>query len=317
MKKKRLGRSSLEIAPLCFGGNVLGWTADEKRSFELLDAFVSAGFNLIDTANTYARWAPGNVGGESETIIGRWMKARGNRDKVIVATKFGQNMGPAQIGLSRSYMQTAVEESLGRLQTDYIDLYQAHDDDPDTPMEETLQSFADLIAAGKVRYIGASNFTAERLKEALQTSAALGVPRYESLQPIHNLYDRSFFEAGLSELVQAEDVGVINYYALAQGFLSGKYRTADDHAGKVRTSRVGPRYLNERGMRILEAMDAVAEDTGHTHAQIALAWVIGRPGITGAIVSATEVSQFEELAGAIDVKLDKRALATLEAASDG
>jgi aryl-alcohol dehydrogenase-like predicted oxidoreductase len=315
MKKRRLGRSSLEVAPLSFGGNVLGWTANEARSFELLDAFLAAGFNLIDTANTYSNWVPGNIGGESETIIGKWMKARGNRDKVIIATKLGQSEGPGKVGLARGYMHAAVEDSLRRLQTDYIDLYQAHDDDLETPIEETLSSFAELIAAGKVRYIGGSNFTAERFAESLRVSAAQGLPRYEALQPIYNLYDRSKFETQYADLVLGEGIGVINYYALAQGFLSGKYRSADDHKGKPRASRVGQRYMNDRGTRILDGLDAVAERTGHSPAQISLAWVLNRPGVTSPIVSATEVAQLEELEAVADIVLDEDSMATLEAAS--
>lgn len=315
MKKKRLGASALEVAPLCFGGNVFGWTADEKRTFELLDAFVDAGFNMIDTADVYSNWVPGNQGGESETLIGRWLHARGNRDKVIISSKFGLPMGPGKSGLSPAYMRTAVEDSLRRLQTDYIDLYQAHADDPNTPMHETLEALAGLMSAGKVRVIGASNFTAERFADALRLSDAAGLPRYQSLQPIYNLYDRNPFEAGLQQLVRAEGVGVISYYALAQGFLSGKYRNAADHAQTPRGKRIAPRYLNQRGMRILEGLDSVAERLGASPAQIALAWVSAQDGITAPIVSASSVGQFAELAAVTEIRLDEAALDTLNRAS--
>ncbi|MCO5066287.1 MAG: aldo/keto reductase [Rhizobiaceae bacterium] len=315
MKKRRLGTSELEVAPLCFGGNVFGWTADEKSTFALLDAFVDAGFNLIDTADMYSNWVPGNHGGESETLIGKWLRARGNRDKVIISSKFGLEMGPGKSGLSPTYMRSAIEGSLRRLQTDYIDLYQAHEDDPNTPMQDTLEAFAGLVDAGKVRVIGASNFTAKRFAQALRISDDTGLPRYQSLQPIYNLYDRGEFETGLAKLVQAERVGVISYYALAQGFLSGKYRSAADHAGSERGKRIAPRYLNERGTRILAGLDSVVGRTGASHAQVALAWVMAQPGITAPIVSASSVEQFSELAAATELELDKAALDMLDSAS--
>jgi aryl-alcohol dehydrogenase-like predicted oxidoreductase len=313
--KRRLGRSALEVAPLCFGGNVFGWTADEKRSLALLDAFVDAGFNFIDTADVYSGWVPGNQGGESETIIGKWLKARGNRDKVVIATKLGMAMGPGRKGLSRTYMRSAIEDSLRRLQTDYIDLYQAHEDDPQTPIEETLKAFAELVAEGKVRVIGASNYAAPRLAQALELSERLGLPRYESLQPLYNLYDRDKFEPELAPLVREKGVGVIPYYSLAQGFLSGKYRTAGDHADRARASRVAQRYLNPRGEKVLAGLDAVAKSTGATQAQIALAWLMSRPQVTAPIVSATSVEQLAELAPAAELKLDKAALDALDEAS--
>ena len=244
MEKRRLGQSSLHIAPLAFGGNVFGWTADEKTSFDLLDAFVAAGFNFIDSADVYSRWHPGNQGGESETILGKWMKARGNRDKVIVATKLGIEMGPGKKGLSRTYMMQAVEASLRRLQTDYIDLYQSHRDDPDTPIEETLSAYGELIKQGKVREIGASNFSAARLAESLRISAAQGLPRYQSLQPQYNLVERRQFEGEIEDLCLKEKLGVISYYSLASGFLTGKYRAAADTEGRARGSRVAK--LSER-----------------------------------------------------------------------
>jgi aryl-alcohol dehydrogenase-like predicted oxidoreductase len=313
--KRTLGRSSLQVAPLCFGGNVFGWTADEKRSFELLDAFAAAGFNFIDTADVYSGWVPGNTGGESETIIGKWMKARGNRDKIVLATKCGMAMGPGKKGLAPAYMRAAIEDSLRRLQTDYIDLYQAHEDDPQTPIEETLRAFGEFVTAGKVRVIGASNYSAARLAEALRISTAHGLPRYESLQPLYNLYDRDKFEPELAPLVAKEQVGVIPYYSLAQGFLSGKYRATGDHAERARASRVAQRYLNPRGTKVLAGLDAVAKQTGATQAQIAIAWLLSRPSVTAPIVSATSVEQLAELAPAVELKLDKAALDTLDKAS--
>ena len=238
MEKRRLGQSSLHIAPLAFGGNVFGWTADEPTSFALLDAFVAAGFNFIDSADVYSRWHPGNQGGESEVILGKWLKARGNRDKVIIATKLGIEMGPGMKGLSRTYMMQAVEASLRRLQTDYIDLYQSHRDDPDAPIEETLSAYAELIKQGKVREIGASNFSAGRLAEALRISSTQGLPRYQSLQPLYNLVERQPYEGELENLCLKEKIGVIPFYSLASGFLTGKYRSAADTEGRARGSRV-------------------------------------------------------------------------------
>jgi aryl-alcohol dehydrogenase-like predicted oxidoreductase len=315
MKKRRLGHSTLEVAPLCFGGNVFGWTVDEERSFALLDAFLDAGFNFIDTADVYSAWVPGNEGGESESIIGKWLKARRNRDKVVIATKFGMAMGPQKKGLSRLYMRAAVEASLARLRTDYIDLYQAHEDDPQTPMEETLRGFAELVQEGKVRVIGASNFSAARLSEALALSSKLGLPRYESLQPLYNLYDRDKFEPELQPLVREKRVGVIPFYSLAQGFLSGKYRAAGDHAASPRAQRVAQRYLNERGARVLAGLDAAAKSSGKTQAQIALAWLLSHDEVTAPIVSATNIAQLAELAPAAELKLDEATLAMLDRAS--
>ena len=231
MEKRRLGQSSLEVPPITFGCNVFGWTADEKTSFALLDAWLDAGFNFLDTADVYARWVKGSTGGDSETIIGKWLKARGNRDKIVLATKLGIEMAPGKKGLSRAYMQTAVEESLRRLQTDYIDLYQSHRDDPDTPIEETLSAYADLIKAGKVREIGASNFSADRLAESLKISTEKGLPRYQSLQPQYSLVERDGFEGPLEDLCLEEKVGVIGYYSLASGFLTGKYKSQGRHGG--------------------------------------------------------------------------------------
>jgi aryl-alcohol dehydrogenase-like predicted oxidoreductase len=303
----------LEIGPLVFGGNIFGWTADEPTSFKLLDAFVASGLNLIDTADVYSKWIPGNHGGESETIIGNWLAKRGNRDKVMIATKLGVEMGPGEQGLSRAYIFSEVERSLARLKTDYIDLYQAHKDDTETPMEETLAAFADLIKAGKVRAIGASNFKAGRLAEALKVSAANGLPRYESLQPWYNLYDRADFEGELASLCQRENLGVIPYFSLASGFLTGKYRSEKDLAGKARGYRA-KNMLNERGFRILKGLDTVASETGATPAQISLAWLMAH-GVTAPIASATTLDQFKELLGATTLQLKPDAVRLLDEAS--
>ncbi len=297
------------------GGNVFGWTADERASFAVLDAFVAAGLNFIDTADAYSLWAPGHVGGESETMIGKWLKSRGNREKVLIATKLGVEVVPGEKGLSRNYMQRAVERSLQRLQTDYIDLYQSHRDDPDTPIEETLSAYGDLIRQGKVRAIGASNFTADRLEESLRVSAEKGLPRYESLQPWYNLYDRAMFEGPLADLCRRQDLGVVSYFSLASGFLTGKYRKESDFASSPRGYRVKD-MMNERGLRILAALDTVSAQTGATPAQISLAWLLAR-GVTAPIASATSVKQLEELLGALTSRLPAESLALLDQASSG
>lgn len=312
-----LGGSGLNVAPITFGGNVFGWTADEKVSFALLDAFVDGGFNLIDTADVYSRWVPGHVGGESEAIIGRWLKATGNRDRVLIATKVGKPMGDegsGRTGLSRRWIREAVHDSLMRLQTDRIDLYQSHDDDASTPFEETLGAFAELIAEGKVRAIGASNHSAPRLAEALAASARLKLPRYESLQPHYNLMERAGYEAELEPLVRREGLGVINFFGLARGFLTGKYRSAADLAKSPRGGGVKG-YLNARGFAVLKALDETAAAHGATPAQVALAWQIARPGITAPIVSATSVAQWEELDGAARLVLSTPEIAALDRAS--
>jgi aryl-alcohol dehydrogenase-like predicted oxidoreductase len=314
MERRPLGRSGLQVAPLAFGGNVFGWTADEATSHSLLDAFVDAGLNLVDTADVYSRWVPGHSGGESEAIIGRWLKRGDKRDRIVLATKVGMDMGDGRKGLSRRWIRQSVDDSLRRLQTDRIDLYQAHEDDPRTPLEETLGAFAELIADGKVRAIGASNYTAPRLREALETSARLGVPRFETLQPHYNLVERAPYEAELEPLCRAEGLGVINYYGLARGFLTGKYRSQAALGQSPRGSGVAA-YLNERGLRILAALDAAAKMHGATPAQVALAWQIARPGLTAPIASATRVSQLEELAGAARLALDAGTIADLDAAS--
>jgi aryl-alcohol dehydrogenase-like predicted oxidoreductase len=314
MKKRKLGNSGLEVSPIAFGGNVFGWTTDEAMSFRLLDAFVAAGFNLIDTADVYSRWVPGHKGGESEAIIGKWLKRSGKREKVIVATKVGKEMGPNKKGLSKSYIFQAVEESLQRLQTDYIDLYQSHDDDAQTPLEETLQAFDQLIKEGKVRAIGASNFSAKRLAEALQVSEKNGYARYESLQPLFNLYDRADYEKELEPLCQEKGLGVISYFSLASGFLTGKYRSEDDLAKRARADMV-KKYLNARGYRILEALDQVAQNRGATPAKVALAWLIARPTITAPIASATNLEQLNQLLEAPALELDPSSMALLNQAS--
>lgn len=314
MEKRRLGKSSIEVAPLTFGGNVFGWTVDEAMSFRLLDGFVAAGFNFIDSADVYARWVPGNKGGESETIIGNWLKVRGGRDKVIIATKFGVEMAPGKKGLSRAYMMEAVEASLRRLRTDYIDLYQSHRDDPDTAIEETLAVYQELIEQGKVRVIGASNYTAPRLAAALETSARLGLPRYESLQPLYSLVERGAFEGDLEALCLKENLGVIGYYSLASGFLTGKYRSTADTAGRARGSRAET-YMNEKGFRTLAALDAVAKAHTAKPGQIALAWLIARPGVTAPIVSATNFDQLAEMVKVPEIKLTPAEIAQIDAAS--
>ena len=315
IKRRKLGNSEIEVAPLAFGGNVFGWTVDEPTSFELLDAFVGAGFNLVDTADAYSAWAPGNTGGESETIIGNWLARGGTRrEDVVIATKVGWEMR-GEKGLKKSYILRSAEESLRRLRTDYIDLYQSHKDDPETPQEETLEAYAELIRQGKVRAIGASNFSAERLREALSVSEQNGLPRYESLQPLYNLYDREPFEAELEPLCLEQHVGVINYYALASGFLSGKYRSEDDLGKSARGGGIGKKYLNERGFRILAALDEVSARLGATPAQVSLAWLISRPSVTAPIASATSVEQLNELVEATRLELDEAALRLLDEAS--
>jgi aryl-alcohol dehydrogenase-like predicted oxidoreductase len=314
MQKRKLGRSGLSIAPLMFGGNVFGWTADEATSFKLLDAFVGAGLDAIDTADVYSKWVPGHKGGESEAILGKWLKARGGRDKLVIATKVGMEMPGIGQGLRKAYIFDRVEDSLKRLQTDYIDLYQSHIDDKQTPFEETLGAYQRLIEQGKVRVIGASNHEAPRLAEALKTSAASKLPRYETLQPLYNLTDRADFEKALQPLCVEEGVGVIPYYSLASGFLTGKYRSEADFGKSPRGGRMKS-YLNDRGKRILAALDAVAARLGAKPGQVALAWLMARPGITAPIASATSLAQLEDLVAATRLKLDGEAIKQLDAAS--
>ena len=310
MQRRVLVRSDLVIAPLGFGGNVCGWTVDEPGSFALLDYFVGAGFNFIDTADVYSAWAPGNRGGESEEIIGRWMKARGNRSKVVIATKVGWDKG-----LSKAHIHEAVEDSMRRLQTDYIDLYQSHKDDPSVPVEETLSAYAELIEAGKIRFIGSSNFSAARLAESLAASSANGFPRYESLQPLYNLYDRAAFEGPLESLCRASKLGVVNYYSLAAGFLTGKYRSEGDLGQSVRGHRAVHKYMNARGRKILSAIDEVADNTGLTAAQVSIAWLIAKPAVTAPITSATTVVQLSQLTAAAQVTLSRSEIDSLDQAS--
>jgi aryl-alcohol dehydrogenase-like predicted oxidoreductase len=314
MQKRRLGSSGLEIAPLMFGGNVLGWTADEATCFKLLDRFVAAGFNAIDTADVYSRWAPGHKGGESEIVLGRWLAARGGRERVIIATKVGNDMPGVGKGLSKGHIVRSVEGSLERLQTDYIDLYQSHIDDSATPLEETLATYAELIKAGKVRVIGASNYRGARLTEALRLSASKSLPRYETLQPLYNLCERADYERDLEPVVLKEKVGVIPYYSLASGFLTGKYRSAADFGKSVRGAGM-KRYLDERGQRILKALDEVSARLKATPAQVALAWLMARPGITAPIASATNLDQMEDLVASARLKLDPAAINALDQAS--
>jgi aryl-alcohol dehydrogenase-like predicted oxidoreductase len=311
---RRLGKSGPHVGPIAFGGNIFGWTADEKISFHLLDAAVTAGFNLIDTADVYSRWAPGHAGGESETIIGNWLRTTGNRGRVVLATKVGMEMGPGEVGLSRSYILKAVEQSLNRLQTDSIDLYQSHKDDPKTPLEETLGAFGELIAQKKVRQIGASNYSAERLAEALRVSRAHKLPEYEILQPLYNLYDREPFEAELQPLCLKEGLAVIPYYSLAAGFLTGKYRSEADLTKSARGKTV-KKYLNDRGKRILAALDGVAGRRGVNTAAVALAWLVARPGVTAPIASATSREHFDDLVAATRLQLDAGTISELDTAS--
>jgi aryl-alcohol dehydrogenase-like predicted oxidoreductase len=314
MNKRKLGRSGLSVAPLALGGNVFGWTADERASFAVLDAFVDAGFDLVDTADCYSYWLPGHNGGESEEIIGRWLAQSGKRDKVTLATKVGVEFG-GRGGLCRTRILEAVDESLRRLQTDRIDLYQAHRDDPTAPLDETLSAFAELVRAGKVRAIGASNYEAPRLAEALAASSRLGLPRFECLQPCYNLCERAGYEAALEPLCRGEDVAVIPYYGLASGFLTGKYRTAADRAGRARGGHV-EKYMNERGFRILAALDAAALSLGAKPASVALAWLIARPGVAAPIASATSVEQLADLTAAARLTLPAETIADLDRASD-
>jgi aryl-alcohol dehydrogenase-like predicted oxidoreductase len=314
LQKRALGQTGLEIAPLVFGGNVFGWTADEKTSFDLLDRFVDAGFNAIDTADAYSRWVPGNKGGESETIIGKWMKDRKSRDKVVVVTKVGSDMGQGRKDLSAAYIEKAVEDSLRRLQIEAIDLYLSHWPDPTTPYEETLGAYDRLIKAGKVRAIGASNLDAGQLRAALDMAKLRGLPRYEALQPEYNLYDRASYDGKLRELCMAEGLGVITYYSLASGFLSGKYRSQADLGKSARGSGV-KKYLDARGLRILGALDEVAARHDATPAEAALAWIIARPGVTAPIASATSLEQMESLIRSVSLKLTGADIKALDEAS--
>jgi aryl-alcohol dehydrogenase-like predicted oxidoreductase len=315
VEKRKLGNSALEVAPLVFGGNVFGWTVkDDKSAYELLDHFIDGGFNMIDTADVYSNWVPGNHGGESETIIGKWLKQSGKRDRVLIATKSGLDMGNGRKGLSKKHILQSADESLARLQTDYIDLYQSHTEDPEIPLDESLEAYAELIKRGKVRAIGASNFQAATLQTALKLSREKKLTRYESLQPEYNLYVRNKFEGELEKVCRENHIGVIPYFSLASGFLTGKYRSDKDLENRGRGSRV-QKYLNPRGLRILSALDEVSKQYGATPAQISLAWLLAKPTITAPIASATSVKQLDELLGAARVKLDPAAVQKLDQAS--
>jgi aryl-alcohol dehydrogenase-like predicted oxidoreductase len=315
MKKRNLGNSGMEVAPLALGTNVFGWTIDEPTSFEILDAFVDAGFNLIDTADVYSSWKPGNKGGESETIIGKWIRNTGKRDRIVLATKVGGSMSQGKVSLAKEYITKAVEDSLIRLQTDHIDLYQSHWDDLDIPVEEPLDTYAQLIKAGKVRAIGASNFSKERLQQAIDYSEQNGMPRYETLQPEYNLYNRADFEKDLAPFCIEKGIGIINYFPLASGFLSGKYRSKEDASKSMRGGGIINRYLNERGLNILKALDTISDQFNTNPSTIAIAWNMAQPGIIAPIASATSTLQLEDLIQAAQLELDAESLALLNQAS--
>ena len=316
MQLRKIGNTDLQAAPLAFGGNVFGWTADEKMSFQLLDKFVDSGFNLIDTADVYSVWQEGSNGGESETIIGKWLKQSGKRDKVLIATKCGMKMA-RDLGcesLSKDYILSSVDKSLKRLQIETIDLYQAHNDDPNTPLEETMEAFDSLIKAGKVRAVGASNYKAERLKEALEVSARLNVARYECLQPEYNIYDRADYETELEPFCVKEELGVISYFSLARGFLSGKYRQESDRSQSPRGAGV-KKYMNDRGFQIIDTLEEIAAEHKSNCAQIAIAWLVHRPSITAPIASATKMEQLDDLIAAAQIELSDENIKRLDAAS--
>lgn len=317
MELRELGKSGIKVAPLALGTNVFRWTIDDAMAFKILDKFADAGLNLIDTADVYSRWVPGNSGGESETVIGNWMKKTGNRSKVIIATKVGHTMGMGEgkKGLSKAYILEAVEASLKRLQTDYIDLYQSHEDDLNTPIEETLEAYDILVKQGKIRAIGASNFTAERLSQSLEVSRRNNYPAYQTLQPLYNMYDREGYEKELESFCLKREIGVICFYGLAKGFLSGKYRTKEDLTKGAHGGRVVSNYMNERGMRILAALDEVAKEYNTKQASVALAWLMARPSITAPIASATNLDQIQDLINAVNLKLDMPAIIKLNTAS--
>lgn len=316
MKLTTFGKSDLQVSNICFGGNVFGWTASQPVAFEILDTFVAAGGNFIDTADVYSRWVPGHTGGESETVIGNWLAARpGMRSKVVIATKVGMELAPDRKGLSAAWIARAVEDSLRRLKTDHIDLYQSHTDDATVPLAETLGAYDKLVRAGKVRYIGASNYSAARLSEALAVSRANGLPEYVSLQPLYNLYDREPFERDLQALCAKENIAVINFYALASGFLTGKYRSADDAGKSPRGQGIAKKYLNERGLRIVDALVAVAAELKAQPGQVAIAWLLRQKAVTAPIASATSLPQLRELMAASELLLSDEQVSRLTAAS--
>ena len=311
MNKRKLGNTGIEVAPLALGTNVFGWTIDEARSFEILDAFTGAGFNLVDTADVYSRWATRHKGGESETIIGNWLKKTGKRDQIVLATKVGSDMGDGKKGLSKIYIIRAIEDSLRRLHTDHIDLYQSHFDDEITPVEETMEAYFQLIKEGKVIATGTSNMSPERLKQSLDSSRQNNMPTYETLQPHYNLYDRETYEKNYEHICVENNLGVICYFPLASGFLTGKYRSEKDFTKSVRGGSMS-KFMNDRGMRILQALDEVAARHKATQAAIALAWLIARPSVTAPIASATTIAQLQELMSAVEVKLSDEDVRKLE-----
>ncbi|UYF99717.1 aldo/keto reductase [Halomonas sp. GD1P12] len=313
MNKHPLGRSGIEIAPLAFGGNVFGWTADEKRSFELLDRFVERGFNAVDTADVYSSWAPGHEGGESETVLGKWLKQTGKRDDIVLMSKLG--LWEARKGLGAANIEAAVNDSLTRLNTDYLDVYFAHTDDQDTPLEETLTAFSKLIEAGKVRTIGASNYSAGRLRQALDVSKAQGLPRYELIQPLYNLVERDKYEGELATLVREQEIGVVSYFSLASGFLTGKYKTLEDTKGSDREQFLG-HYFDARGKRVLSELLSVADELGVKPAQVALAWLLARNGVTAPIASATKLEQLDDTLDAVELVLPGEAIERLTKAGE-
>jgi len=313
MQTRALGKTELEIVPLVLGGNVFGWTIDEAQSFEILDAFVDRGFNCIDTADVYSVWMPGHVGGESETILGKWFARSGKRNSVVLATKVGMKM-PAGEGLSKKYILDEVEQSLKRLQTDHIDLYQSHKDDPNTPLEETLEAYSRLIEQGKVRVIGASNYSGERLTEAMELAEKSGLPMYRTLQPEYNLHARQKYEEDLAPVVAKFGIGVIPYFSLAAGFLTGKYQTIEDTKGTARGKGI-EKYFDERGMKILKALKSVADDASVAQATVALAWLLAQPTVTAPIASATSLKQLESLFAAVELTLREAQLQALTDAS--
>lgn len=314
MKKRTLGRSGIDIAPLVFGGNVFGWTADKARSFELLDRFVERGFNTIDTADVYSSWAPGLSGGESETVLGQWLTRRGRRDDVVLMTKVG--LWEQHKGLSAANIEAAIEGSLKRLGTDYVDVFFAHTDDAEVPLEETLTAFDKLVKAGKVRALGASNYSAERLREALNISQQQNLARYDIMQPLYNLHDRQDYESNLAPLAQEQEIGVVSFFSLASGFLTGKYRNQDDIKGSARAAFLEG-YFTERGQRVLQELLAISDEVSAKPAQVALAWLLSRPSLTAPIVSATSLAQLDEILDAVTLSIPHALLSRLDEASRG
>jgi aryl-alcohol dehydrogenase-like predicted oxidoreductase len=314
MEKRLLGKTGISVPAIMLGGNVFGWTLDEANSFRILDAAFDAGLTFIDTADIYSTWVAGHTGGESETIIGKWFAQTGKRNQVTIATKVGMDMGGGKTGLAAKYMERAVEDSLRRLGTDRIDLYQSHQDDPGVPLEETLGAFDAMVKKGKVRFIGASNYSGARLKEAMETGQRAGLVGYSTLQPMYNLMERAAYESDLAPIALQYGLGVIPYYSLAAGFLTGKYRSAADLEGKARGGGV-KKYLNDRGRRVLGALDTVSKEYGSTPARVALAWLMTRPGVAAPIASATSTEHVKDLAAATELKLAQDAVEVLTAAS--